>query len=78
MVKVSYVGGYYVIPGPIKIAAMKLIQEQLLNRNNPQMLESYTQGRMSEKYMKVDSKSGKTPAQMAAEVLLSPYRRVVA
>ena len=70
--KISYVGGYAIVPKPIQIAT-SLLAGDLIN-NDPSNLQSYVQGSMEESYS--ERKNGMSENALRAEKLLQPYKKV--
>lgn len=70
-VDISYIGGYSTVPGDITSATNILVANLILNRDNPNFAQSYTQGSFTVNYGNLSS----DPAIKQANVLLQPYVR---
>lgn len=72
LTKLSYTAGYEVIPGPINLATVMLVSDQILRHNNKEGLSMIQQGRVTKEYFQ--RKGGESDLRLDAMELLRPYR----
>jgi len=77
--EISYTGGYDTLPDDVKLAAAYVVSDILLFRDNPNFLQSFSQGSLSQSFggRTSDTKGFKVGKGMQmAQALLQPYCRV--
>ncbi len=71
-VKISYQGGYSVVPADIRLATVNLVADIIMRHSNKEALASITQGRVTKRWM--DRRDGESDFVKDAYKLLQPYR----
>lgn len=70
--KISYIGGYTSVPGPINLATVYFAADIVMRQANKEGLTALTQGRITKKW--AEEKDGKSNWMRRAEELLNFYR----
>jgi hypothetical protein len=70
--KVSYIGGYTTIPGPINLATTYYVADIFMRQANKEGLSSITQGRITKRW--AEERDGRSNWMRRAEEMLNYYR----
>lgn len=70
--KVSYIGGYTTVPGPINLATTYYVADIFMRQANKEGLSSITQGRITKRW--AEERDGRSNWMRRAEELLNYYR----
>lgn len=71
-VSLNYIGGYTVVPAPIRLATVNLVADTIMRHSNKEGLQRLTQGRVTKEWRQV--RGGESDFVMDAHSLLNPYR----